>query len=498
MSIRAGSAVIGLVGVSLCAPLCASCGSDGDGTKEIVPGGADFAGVSVDQANVASFLGAQRQENGSFLGPLQVTPAAGGASHMLDGQATGVNWARGTTLYYLAGAEEVNEGTPARPRGYGALTAWIPAQASPIQLGAIVGAFTVSQDGSAVAFIDRSSASSSAPGTLKVWSTSMCPSSCGAPITVADGVASAAIALSDDGQHVVLGVPKVGTSPPQIVLVSFPGGAAQTLSSDATAHAAMLSADGATVAWVEGGNHIISAATADPTQTQIVTVTTDDPTAPTVQSAIMADATHFVARVKTPGTSDPALYLVTADAVTPLGITAPVRFATVQQTPSDSTASGRYLFYATAQDAETGAEDLWVADLQAPTAAPVELAVQTAGNPGFSDDGTTIRFLENEDPGTGIGDLYVASLPGGAPVLVATGVRQSAFEPGTMTLLVQGDVDATGVGTLSSYLVGAMPTTGRVIPGVADFQVPRASGTAIYYTQALGTESDGVYRTDLF
>jgi hypothetical protein len=109
-----------------------------------------------------------------------------------------------------------------------------------------------------------------------------------------------------------------------------------------------------------------------------------------------------------------------------------------------------------------------------------------------------IRFLDVVDLDTGIGDLFVASLPAGAPIMVATAVRQAAFEPGTTTLLLQENIDATGVGTLSRYQAGAMPTGGRVIPGVADFQVPRAGGTAIYYTQSLGAASDGVYRTDLF
>jgi hypothetical protein len=487
--------------ISFLCLLVASCSSDdGNGTQEVVPGAAVLAGVGNDQANVASHIGAQRQLNGSFLGPLQVSAVGGGAAQMLDAQATGATWARGTTLYYLAGAHEVTEGTPvARPRGYGALTAWLPTQASPVTLGATVGAFTVSQDGSAVAFIDRDSASSAATGTVKVWSTSLCSSTCGDPITVAGGVTTAALEVSNDGKHMMIGVPKVGTNPPQILLVSFPGGTIQPLSSDTTAHTAMMSADGVTVAWIEGGDRIITAPASDPTQTTILTVsTTGDPAmSPALQSAVMADATHFVARVKV-GTTDPALYLVTSDATTPLGIAAPLRFAAVQQTPSDSTVSGRYLFYATAQDAQTGAEDLWVVDLQNPASAPIQLAVQTTGNPVFSDDGTMVRFLDNEDLDTTVGDLYVAGLPGGAPVLVSSGVRQAAFEPGTTTLLIQSGVDATGVGSLSRYQSGAMPTTGRVIPGVADFQIPRSGDKVLYYTQELGTMSDGVYRTDLF
>src|SRR5215468_1617046 len=210
--------------------LVTACGSS-ESTSEIVSGSAVLEGVSYDGVNVASFVNARRQTNGTFIGTLQVSPVAGGAAQTLDQNVATPTFARGTTLYYLAGTTQVEEGTPARPRSYGTLKAWVPTQSRPVTLGSIVGAFSVSQDGSAVAFIDRTAASSSATGAIKVWSTSFCTTTCTGPITVAAGVASGGMTLADDGKHILVDVPKVLATPPSIVLVTLPAGTMQTLSS---------------------------------------------------------------------------------------------------------------------------------------------------------------------------------------------------------------------------------------------------------------------------
>src|SRR5262249_2928034 len=238
-----------------------ACSGDQESATEVVGNAAVLGGVSYDQATVASYSTAERQPDGSYIGALQVSPVAGGAAQALDGRATSVNWARGTTLYYLADPQIIDEGTPARPRSYGTLKAWLPSQASPIVLGATVGAFSPSQDGSAVAFIDRTAASSSAPGTVKVWSTSMCAASCAEPVAAAGGAPSAPPLPHNAGKTVVVYVPRAGAAPPQLVLVTFPGGQVTSLSSEPTAHAPMLSPDGATVAWVENPDQIVTAST---------------------------------------------------------------------------------------------------------------------------------------------------------------------------------------------------------------------------------------------
>src|SRR5215475_12476868 len=196
--------------------LVTACGSS-DSTSEIVSGSAVLEGVSYDGVNVASFVNAQRQTNGTFIGTLQVSPVAGGTPQTLDKNVASPTFSRGTTLYYLAGVTQVSEGTPPRPRSYGTLKAWMPAQSSPITLGTIVGAFSVSQDGSAIAYIDRTAASSAATGQLKVWSTTLCTTSCAGPIVVADGVASGAMTVANDGKHILVDVAKVGGAPSQIV-----------------------------------------------------------------------------------------------------------------------------------------------------------------------------------------------------------------------------------------------------------------------------------------
>jgi hypothetical protein len=459
----------------------AACGGGTSPAAGPIVGGAVLAGVSSDLATLATLAAAQRQTNGAFIGMLQLSPAAGGVARSLDANAAAATYARGTTLYYLAGATQVAEGSPvARPRSYGTLKAWLPSQPGPIVLGGTVGSFAVARNGSAVAFLDRATASSAATGTVKVWSTTSA-----APIPVASGVASATLVVSDDGTRVLVAVPKTDADPPKVLLVSFPGGTVQTLSTDASARSAMMSPDGATVAWVEAGNNLLVASgLGAPT-----TIAVAPGPSSTLQAAEMVGATRFVAKVKV-GDADPELYLISASAVTPLGIVAPIRFSVVPETPGDSVSSGRWLFFARTQDGVTGVEDLWLLDLASPSSPPVQLATATSGSPTFSDDGTAIRYLDDLDLDTGFGTLSRAALPGATPTRVAAGVRAAAFEPGTDRLLYIADADvATGIGRLE------MEGGGSAIPGVANFMQSRAE-PALFYTQELGLASDGVYRAD--
>jgi hypothetical protein len=253
----------------------------------------------------------------------------------------------------------------------------------------------------------------------------------------------------------------------------------------------MLSPDGLTAAWIENANDIVSINTSSPTVLMDVHVTTPESAVPTVQSAQMMNPTTFVAKIKV-DTNDPVLELATSSGLTPLAITAPARFSIVAATPADSSVSTRYLFFSTAQDGDTGAEDLWVQDLQNPASDPIQLAGTTSGNPTFSDDGTTIRFYDNLDTGTARGDLYVADLPTGAKSLVTTDVRNATFVPGMTSLDYIDMPNDADVGALRHY---PAETSARVIPGVANFGESRMA-PALYYTQQLGVPTDGVYKTD--
>ncbi len=477
--------------------LVTACGSSGP--TELVKHGAILAGVSVDRASIASFASATRQPNGTYVGALQVQPTAGGAAIALDPMGGSASFARGTTLYYLGGVTIAQEGTPPLPRAYGALHAWLPTQPAPVALGALVATSALSQDGSTIAYVDQDAQGEGATASVKAWSAGSCGAAgCGAPITVATGVTASKVALrvSDDGTQVLVGIARGGATPASIVLVSFPAGTMQTLSSAMAARSAMLSRDGATAAWVEGVNELHVAPTATPTTTTTIAVTTAAVPLPIVESAAMIDATHFVVKSKaTMMAATSELDQVSAGVTTPLGVTGVQRMNVVAETPSNDVASTRWLFYSTTT-AANGQDDLWLLDLQNPTTPPVELATTAAAtSASFSDDAGAIHFFDAFDPVTREGDLYTMTLPGGAKTAVATGVRQVAWEPGTEKLLYIAAPDATtGAGALTLWENGASaPVAG--LAAIANYQQSRLAPD-LYYTSLGGNADDGVWMTD--
>ncbi len=451
----------------------------------MVSGNVTVAAISNDNVNVASYLNSQRQPDGAFIGILQVSPIAGGAPTMIDTLASGATYARGTTLYYLANASQVSEGTPPVAHTFGTLKALVPGQTALIVLSTnIVEAFSNSEDGSAVAFIDRASASEDATGPVKVWSTTLCTTTtCAAPLVVGDGVASATLDLSQHGDEVAIGVPKVDTTPGSVVLVSFPSGTMTTLSPTTGGHSAMLSFDGSTVAWINPPNLLMVAPTANPSAATMTAIVSPTLATPVVSSGAMVTSSTFVLELKASSTAtDTELDLYDGTNVTSLSITDPIRFAVDQRTPGDTTASSRWLFYVMADNAD-GTENLWIQDLQNPTTPPTSLAESTSGNPTFSDDGSTLRLLNNIDLTTNLGDLDVVTLPDVASMTVTTGIRGAQFEVGSTKLIYINSPDpTTGAGELTLYQpspLGPMPAS---IPGVANVVQSRTQ-SIMYYTQ---------------
>src|ERR1700744_1724152 len=116
--------------------LAAACSS---GPKQLVGDGAVLAAVANDQAWVAVLTQPQRQSNGSYLGALEVHATASALPPVrLDPQSDGGTFARGEALWFRGGVTLVDEGTPPRPRPYGALSVWLPGSAAAIAVGSNV------------------------------------------------------------------------------------------------------------------------------------------------------------------------------------------------------------------------------------------------------------------------------------------------------------------------------------------------------------------------
>ena len=106
-----------------------------------------------------------------------------------------------------------------------------------------------------------------------------------------------------------------------------------------------------------------------------------------------------------------------------------------------------YVFYSLATVAANGEPDLWMLDFAAADAQPVALAgaVDNPIGERASPSPTTARpssYLDNFDPVTRRGDEYVVPLAMPARSLVATGVHNAAFIPGTTRLLYINAPDA--------------------------------------------------------
>jgi hypothetical protein len=136
-------------------------------------------------------------------------------------------------------------------------------------------------------------------------------------------------------------------------------------------------------------------------------------------------------------------------------------------------------------------------DLQNPGAQPVQLAGAVENGitaaVGFSDDGSTIHFFDNFDPVTRRGDEFVVPLAMPTRTLVAVGVHNSAFIPGTTRLEYINAPDAnSGAGVLTVLSTpSAQPSVQSV--GIVNFGDSRQPPARTWYTQSTGGADDGVW-----
>jgi hypothetical protein len=222
------------------------------------------------------------------------------------------------------------------------------------------------------------------------------------------------------------------------------------------------------------------------------------PAAPIVDSAQMIDPTSFIARTHELATGPAALAKVTAAGTTALPIQRPQQFFVSQSVPGKT---DRYVFFQLATIAANGEPDLWMLDHTTAGAQPVQLGAAVdspiAGAVSFSDDGTTIEYFDNFDPVTRRGDEYVVPLSQPTRSLVATGVHNAAFIPGTTRLLYINAPDpVTGAGVLSTL---SSPTALADVQtvGVVNFADPRDAPARTWYTQTTGAPDDGVWSMPL-
>jgi hypothetical protein len=474
----------------------AACSS---GPTRLVGGGAVLASVSYDQAWVAVLTAPTRQSNGSYLGTLEVNATSSAlAAVTLDDRSDGGSFARGSALWFRGGVTLIDEGTPASPHPYGALKVWLPGSRAPIQIGDNVRDFAVSQDGSACIFMDwaQQTIDPSNRGKLVAVSTAGCNDGSCLPIVLATDVSAAQASwrLSDDGRFAFATVRGAADGDEgSAVLVTLASGVTQTLSTAAGTRAAMMTAGGDIVAWVEGDHQLQAAATANPT-----TTTTFALDAALIDTAELVDGTHYVAKVHAVASSDPAsLVLVSATATTSLPLNLPPLGLFVSQTaPGTST---RYLFFSASEDAASGTRDLWLLDLLQPATPPLQLGARVepslAAAVALSDDGTALRYRDNFDVTTRRGDEYQVPLAAPARNLIATGISAAAFIPGDTRLLFVDAPDATsGAGVLTLLPALGQPT---LLEGVGEvgFIASRTSPRRLYYTQHAGDGDDGVWYT---
>jgi hypothetical protein len=298
--------------------------------------------------------------------------------------------------------------------------------------------------------------------------------------------------ISNDGRQLFATVRGAGVNDPgQAILVAPDGGQAQLVSTDSAvaARSAMMTPGGETVAWVEGTNRLITVATANPGAPQELTVN-----APLVEGAAMIDSSSYVVRVRDGvGTAPASLSRVTATATTPLGIDRPLQIFVSQYVPAVST---KLLFYSLNQGAQ-GQHDLWLLDLTVANAKPVQLAAQVEAPIGlgifFSDDGTMIHYLDNYDPTTRRGDAFVVSPASPSRNLVATGIRELSFEPGsTRMMYISGPDASTDAGVLTLQPSLEKPPLVEGV-GEVNFIDTRTSPARTYFTQETGGHDDGVW-----
>ena len=468
-------------------------GCSSSGPKRLVGGDAVLSAVSIDQKWIAVLTAPTRLPTGAHVGALEIVPASGTPPTLLDGRSSGGLFARGTTLWYLGGVSVVHEGTPPSDHVYGALYVWTPELAAPVKVGDNVREFEPSQDGSSCVFMDWSMQTIDAANTGRL--TAVRASSCAAGgcdvVDIADGVTLAATAwhISTDGTRVLATVKGAAAGDPgQVSLVALDSGQTQTLSTAGNARSAMMTPAGDTVAWVEGQNEIHVMPSAGGAVTVLA------PASPIVDTAAMIDAGDFVAKTRDAATDPPVLVKLSAAGTTPLPVNKPQQFF-VSQAVAGKT--DRYVFFQLATIAANGEPDLWLLDLVTPDAQPVQLA-DAVENPivaavAFSDDGSAIEYADNFDPVTRRGDEYVAPLAKPTRTLVATGVRNAAYIPGTTRLMYIDAPDPTTGGGVLTVLPSPTALADIQSVGVVDFIDSRQDPARTWYTQTTGAPDDGVW-----
>jgi hypothetical protein len=473
---------------TLALALVAGCSSSGP--TRLVAGAALFGGVSIDQQWVAVLTRTRRLGTGGHVGVLEVVPTRGVTPLTLDGSSNGGLFNRGTTLWYQGGVTVVSEGTPPFEHVYGGLWVWSPSLAAPVKVGDDVREYYPSQDGSACLFIDWSKQSEAADntGTLYAVAAASCATGTCNKIEIARDVtlAEAAWHISGDGK-VVLATVRGATAidPGTVALVSPASGQMQILSTGVNARSPMMSPSG-TLAWVEGANevHVVAGDT-----TSVLTTTS-----PIVDGATMIAAADFVVKTRELATGPTQLARLTASGTMSLPVQKPQQFF-VSQAVAGKT--DRYVLYSLATIAANGEPDLWMLDLATPGAQPVQLAGAVENGIGtavaFSDDGSMIQFFDNFDPVTRRGDEFVVPLAMPTRTLVAVGVHNAAFIPGTTYLMYINAPDAnSGAGVLTLLRSPtAQPSVEDV--GIVNFGDSRQPPARTWYTLATGAADDGVW-----
>jgi hypothetical protein len=457
-------------------------------------GGAVLSTVAADQQYVA-VLASSMTVPGARIGALQAVPTAGGTPITLEPSSVGGTYNRGTTLWFLGSINVVTEGTTAAPvrSVYGVLRVWRPGMAAAATVGNDVREYYVSSDGSTCVFIDWDQPTTAATNTGKLVAVaaSSCASGTCQPIVLATGItlAQAGWRISSDGKSVLAAVRgALPTDAGRVLLVSLESSRVQTLSTAVGTRLPMMTPAGDTIAWVEGTNRLVVAGTPGPIQAFTTT-------SPNIESAVMVDAANFVVKTREApgptGTLGAATFVkLSAAGEKPLPVPHPLELFLSQSAP-------RYLFFSQNVDPNFGQHDLWLLDLVTANAQPVLLGglvdTPVGGGIFFSDDASTIHFLDNYNPANRRGDDYVVTLAKPARSLVQSFGHNGGFIPGsTRYLYINAPDQTSNAGVLTLLPAVGQPT---LIEGVGElnFVNTRAAPLRTYYTQSSGASDDGVW-----
>lgn len=481
--------VVGAAALALVA-----CNSSGP--TRFVGGTAVLAAVSSDQKYVAILANPTRLATGAHVGQLEAVPTSGQLPTLLDAAGAGAVYNRGNTLWYLGGVTTVDEGTPVSTHVYGSLYVWSPELVDPIKVGDNVRELYVSQNGATVVFMewnDRTIATTNT-GTLVAVTVASCGNGQCEKIGIGSDLplAQTAWRISNDGKYVLATVRQAAATDPGRVVLLQPGtGAMHVLSTGVNPRSPMLQPTGETAAWVEGANEVHVVTTAMPKDPATVLA----PTSPIVDSAAMVDAGDYIIKTREIAAGTPSLQRLSAAGTTALMLSGrPADFFVSQAVPGQT---DKYVFYATTTSATNLDHDLWLLDMVTPGAQPVLLANAVdnslATAVAFSDDGSMIEFFDNFDPVTRRGDEYLVPLAMPTRSLIALGVHNAAFIPGSTRLLYIAAPDATtGAGVLTLLRSPTAPAEVQD-PGIVNFVDTRQGPARTWYTQQAGTHDDGVW-----